>query len=239
MTGAAVGRRSARRGWLMWIGALIGLGALAWVLRRFEFDRFLALVRDADVRFLTLIALAIMAEQLVRAWKWRQLLHPLRPGMGVLRLFGAIMAGYLLAIMFPFGLGTVARSWLVARREDLRFASVLVTVAIDRLTDGLICACLVPIALVLVAFPDPSGGVRAGLVWGGALSFALVLALAFVLVLYRRDVLLPRDASCASRTVCRRAGEQPCGRRQPRLPTASYGRARPGAGRASCLRALS
>src|SRR5262249_2761794 len=125
MTGAAVGRRSARRGWLMWIGALIGLGALAWVLRRFEFDRFLALVRDADVRFLTLIALAIMAEQLVRAWKWRQLLHPLRPGMGVLRLFGAIMAGYLLAIMFPFGLGTVARSWLVARREDLRFASVL------------------------------------------------------------------------------------------------------------------
>jgi len=93
MTGAAVGRRSARRGWLMWIGALIGLGALAWVLRRFEFDRFLALVRDADVRFLTLIALAIMAEQLVRAWKWRQLLHPLRPGMGVLRLFGAIMAG--------------------------------------------------------------------------------------------------------------------------------------------------
>src|SRR5215831_19691364 len=123
------------------------------------------------------------------------------PGWASLGSSAPSWPAYLLAIMFPFGLGTVARSWLVARREDLRFASVLVTVAIDRLTDGLICACLVPIALVLVAFPDPSGGVRAGLVWGGALSFALVLALAFVLVLYRRDVLLPRDASCASRTV--------------------------------------
>src|SRR5215813_14778122 len=78
-------------GWLMWIGALMGLGALAWVLRRFELDRFLALLRAADGRFLALIALAIMAEQLVRAWKWQQLLHPLRKGIGVLRLFGAIM----------------------------------------------------------------------------------------------------------------------------------------------------
>lgn len=191
MTGAAVGTEPARRGWLTWVGALIGLGALAFVLRRFEVDRFLALLKDADARFLILIALAIMAEQLVRAWKWQLLLHPLRQSIGVLRLFGAIMAGYLLAIVFPFGLGTVARSWLVARREDLRFASVLATVAIDRLTDGLIFACLVPLALASVAFPDPSGGVRAGLVWGGALSFALFVALAFVLVRYRRDVLLP------------------------------------------------
>ncbi len=191
MTGAAAETRPARRGWLPWIGALIGLGALAWVLRRFEIDRFVAVIKDADGRFLILIALAIMGEQLVRAWKWQQLLHPLRKGIGVFRLFGAIMAGYLLAIVFPFGFGSVARSWLLARREDLRFASVLATVAIDRLTDGLIFACLVPLALLSVAFPDPSGGVRAGLVWGGALSLALFIALALLLVLYRRDVLLP------------------------------------------------
>jgi uncharacterized membrane protein YbhN (UPF0104 family) len=191
MTGAAVVVKPARQGWLPWLGALIGLGALAFVLRRFEIGRFVTLIKDADGRFLLLIALAIMVEQLVRAWKWQQLLHPLRDGIGVLRLFGAIMAGYLLAIVFPFGLGTVARSWLVARREDLQFASVLATVAIDRLTDGLVFACLVPVALASVAFPDPSGGVRAGLVWGGTLSFSLFVAVGFLLVLYRRDVRLP------------------------------------------------
>jgi hypothetical protein len=36
-----------------------------------------------------------------------------------------------------------------------------------------------------------NAAVRAGLVWGGAVSFALVLAIAFMLALYRRDVVLP------------------------------------------------
>ena len=191
MTDAAAEPRSTRRRWMPWIGAFLALVALAWVLRGFELDRFLALLAKADARFLVLIALAIIAEQLVRAWKWRQLLHPLRPGIGTFRLFGAIMAGYLTAIVVPFGLGTVARSWLVARREDLRFAAVLATVALDRLTDGLVFAALVPLTLAMVAFPDTSGGIRAGIVWGGAGSFALLVAFTIVLVIYRRDVLAP------------------------------------------------
>ncbi|MBX9592711.1 MAG: flippase-like domain-containing protein [Hyphomonadaceae bacterium] len=191
MSEAAASARGPGRRWLPWVGTLLGLAALAWVLRRFELNRFLAHVAEADARFLVLIAFAIMAEQLVRAWKWRQLLSPLRKGIGVFRLFGAIMAGYLLAIVVPFGFGTVARSWLVARREDLMFAAVLATVALDRLTDGLVFAALVPLALALVAFPDPSGGIRAGLLWGGAGSFALLVAAAAALIVYRRDVLAP------------------------------------------------
>ena len=182
-------RRVASRRWMPWVGALIGLGALAWVLGRFDLDRFHTVLANADVRMLALVPLALMGEQLVRAWKWRQLLHPLRPGIGTLRLFGAIMAGYLLAILVPFGFGTVARSWLVARRENLKLASVLPTVAIDRLTDGLVFACLVPVALASVVFPDPSGGIRSGLIWGGAGSFALLVVVAFALAAYRRDAL--------------------------------------------------
>jgi hypothetical protein len=43
-----------------------------------------------------LVPLSILAEQLVLAWNWRQLLYPLRPA-GRFDLFGTIMAGYLLA----------------------------------------------------------------------------------------------------------------------------------------------
>lgn len=182
-------RRAASRRWLPWVGALIGIGALVWVLGRFDLDRFLILLASADIRLLALVPVALMAEQLVRAWKWRQILHLLRPDISVLRLFGAIMAGYLLAILVPFGFGTVARSWLVARSENLPLASVLPTVAIDRLTDGMVFACLVPIALATVAFADPSGGIRAGLIWGGAGSFALFVVLGLALAAYRRDAL--------------------------------------------------
>lgn len=174
--------------WLPWIGGLLGLIALAWALRGFDFDRFGNVLAGADLRFLLLVPLAILAEQIVRAWKWRQLLYPLRP-VGVFRLFGTIMAGYLLAMLIPLGFGTIARSWLVARRERLKLASVLATVALDRLTDGVVFACLVPLALLSVVFDDPSGGIRAGLIWGGAGSFLLFAILLLALLTYRRRAL--------------------------------------------------
>lgn len=177
-----------RRRWLPWAGALIGLLALAWVARGFDLPRFRSILAGADVRFLLLVPFAIVAEQVVRAWKWRQLLYPLRP-VGVFRLFGTIMAGYLLAILIPLGFGTVARSWLVARREGLKLTSVLATVALDRLSDGLVFACLVPLALLSVAFDDPTGGVRSGLIWGGAGSFVLFTVLLLALLAYRRGAL--------------------------------------------------
>lgn len=206
MTQAAAATAPGRaRRWLPWAGGLLGLIALAWVLRGFDFTRFRSIVAGADLRLLALVPLSILAEQLVRAWKWRQLLHPLRP-VGVLRLFGTIMAGYLLAILIPFGFGTVARSWLVARRESLKLASVLATVALDRLTDGIVFACLVPLALFSVVFDDPTGGVRTGLVWGGTGSFLLFATLLLALVAYRRGAL--RD-SAQGRRLAARLGRLP------------------------------
>ena len=188
MTQTAIAQAPNRaRRWFPWAGGLLGLAALAWVLRGFDFNRFRSILSGADLWLVALVPLSILAEQLVRAWKWRQLLYPLRP-VGVLRLFGAVMAGYLLAILIPLGFGTVARSWLVARRERLKLASVLATVALDRLTDGIVFTCLVPLALLSVVFNDPTGKIRAGLVWGGASSFVLFSAAVLALVAYRRGV---------------------------------------------------
>ena len=199
MTGATIKRRSnAFRRWLPWLGALIGVAALAWVLRGFDLNRFRAVVTSADLRFVLLVPIVVVVEQIVRGWKWRQLLWPLW-SIGSIYLFSAVMAGYLLAIVVPFGFGTVARSWLVAQREDLRFATVLATVALDRLTDGIVFACLVPAAVLFAAFPDP-GGVRTGLILGGAGSFLLFVVLLAILAIYRRQVRDP--AAWLRRLVC-------------------------------------
>ena len=101
------------------------------------------------------------------------------------------MAGYLLAILIPFGFGTIARSWLVSRREDLKLTAVLATVALDRMTDGLMFVCLVPVAVLATAFPDPTGGIRAGLAWGGGGSLVLFLALFAGFELFRRQAVSP------------------------------------------------
>lgn len=184
-----VKERRANR-WLAWAGAALGIAGLAWVLRGFDLQRFLATIAGADLRFVLLVPVVVLVEQLVRAWKWRQLLWPLR-AVGTASLFGAIMAGYLLAVLIPFGFGTIARSWLVARRERLRLAAVLATVALDRLSDGVVFVALVPLALLGTAFPDPTGGVRAGLAWGGLSSFVLFAASIAALDLFRRQAARP------------------------------------------------
>ena len=204
MTAAGAGRW---RRWLPWIGAALGVVGLFWVLRGFDTDRFAATLADAQWRYLAVLVATIAAEQLVRAWKWRQLLRPLRT-VATVRLFGAIMAGYLIAFLLPFGMGTIARSWLVAQRERLKLTAVLATVALDRLTDGVVFACLVPVALLSVVFPDPTGNIRAGLVWGGTISFVLFALLLFALVAYRRGALAAdgRLLRLADRLPARMAG---------------------------------
>ena len=176
-----------RRRWLPWVGASIGLALLTWVLRSFDLDRFLTTLVNADVFYLALVPITVIAEQGVRAWKWHQILIPMKL-VRTMRLFGAIMAGYLLASLIPFGFGTIARSWIVARSEYLKLPSVLATVGVDRITDGVVFACFVPVALLAAVFQDP-GGVRAGLMWSGAGSLIFFCLVAMALRAYKRGTL--------------------------------------------------
>lgn len=165
--------------WPTMAGGAVGLAALAWVLARVDYARLGDVLAAADPRYLTLLLFAIVIEQFVRAWKWRQILHPLR-AIGTLRLFGAIMAGHLASLLVPIGLSPLVRSWLVARLEALRVSAVLASVAIDRLIDGIVFAGLVLFVVVFAVFPDPHGEIRLGLVVGatgslGVITIALAL----------------------------------------------------------------
>jgi len=168
-------------------GALIGLAALAWIFGRLDYERLRDVLATADGVFLAAVPVVIAVEQLVRAWKWRQILHPLRP-VSTLRLFGAIMVGFLGNLLIPLGLSPILRSWLIARLESLRLSTVLATVAIDRLIDGVVFTVFVAAVLAFAAFPDPDGDIRFGLVVGGIGSLMLFSLLLVLLAQYKRGV---------------------------------------------------
>lgn len=180
-------RRWCRRAWSFG-GALIGLAALAWVFGRLDYARLREVLGTADANLLLVVPIAIAAEQLVRAWKWRQILYPLRV-VPTLRLFGAIMAGYFGNLLVPLGVSPILRSWLIARLEALTFSAVLASVAIDRLIDGIVFTGFVAAVLAFAAFPDPDGDIRLGLTIAGIGSFAAFALLLALLARYRRDML--------------------------------------------------
>jgi len=182
----AVAKRRSRR-WWSWGGAILGLAALAFVLSRIDYARFIDALAHARIEYLALVPVAIALEQLVRAWKWRQILHPLQP-VRTLRLFGAIMAGYFGALLIPFGVSPLLRSWLVARLEGLKMSAVLATVAIDRLIDGVVFALLAAVVIGLAVFPDPTGNLRLGLIVGALGSLGLFVALIWLFVQHKRSM---------------------------------------------------
>jgi len=184
-------------------GALAALAMLGWAFSRVDYHRLLDALRDANPWLVLMVPLSIVAEQLLRAWKWRQLLFALRP-LPTLRLFGALMAGYFASILIPFGLSPFARSWLVARLEGLKMGAVLATVTIDRLIDGVVFTGFVAIVLVFAIFPDPTGNIRVGLTIGGAGS--LILFILLLLSLARYDGLVAHLDSRIMRLVNRLPG---------------------------------
>ncbi len=67
-------------------------------------------------------------------------------------------------------------------------SAVLATAVIDRFVDGLVFTGFVAAALIFAVFPDPTGGIRLGLIVGGAGGLALFALLLFALARYKRGV---------------------------------------------------
>ena len=108
------------------LGAAAAIGVLFWLYRDLDVDRFAVELATAEPIWLLALAGTILAEQLLRGWKWRQILYDLKP-ISSWRLFGAILAGYGVGMLIPLGVSPLVRSWLIARLENLRLAGVLVT----------------------------------------------------------------------------------------------------------------
>jgi hypothetical protein len=167
------------------LGAIFAIGVLFWLYRDLDFDRFVTGLASAEPWWLLALAGTILAEQLLRGWKWRQILYDLKP-ISSWRLFGAILAGYGVGTLIPLGVSPLVRSWLIARLEDLRLASVLVTAAIERFIDGVVFATIVGAVALAGQIPNIEGGLRRGLAIAGALNLALFGALLWLLFSSRR-----------------------------------------------------
>ena len=177
---------------------MLALALLFLLYRDLDLARFLDAIGYAHRGWILLLIASLLLEFLVQGWKWRQLLYELKP-VASLRLAGAIIAGYGANVLVPLGVGPFVRAWLVARQENLRMASVLITTAIGRFIDGIVFAL---IAIAVAAFGQVTAlgrDLQIALGMAGMLNlviFALVLWLMF-----RARSPLARDDNLLSRLV--------------------------------------
>jgi hypothetical protein len=87
--------------------------------------------------WIALSALVNTAAFVIRAWRWRWLLSPVKPRIGLYNLTSTTFIGFMLTFLLPFRVGEIVRPVLLARRERISGSAAIATIALERLLDAL------------------------------------------------------------------------------------------------------
>ena len=126
-----------KRSYRIAISVLLTAVFLGLFLRAFDLGAAWRSLKEASLALIALSAAINLMGYLVRAWRWRILLAPVRPGLGMYNLTATTFIGFMVSFLVPFRLGEVVRPVLLARRERLSAGAALATVALERVLDAL------------------------------------------------------------------------------------------------------
>lgn len=163
-------------------GLLLTLLLLWWVLHGVEFSAVAAAWADVRPLWLVASALVMHGHNLVRVWRWGDLLRPVRRGVPFRSMFAAVMLGYVASWVVPGRVGEVVRPALLSAKERLPLGPTLGTVLADRLMDG----AAIVILFAIGAFVTPLEGDAAAYaaeVRTAALALLAILGLSLAVLL--------------------------------------------------------
>lgn len=162
-------------------GVLVSAVCLYLVLRDVHWAEVAAHLGRAQIGLLLLAMLGMVVAYACMAWRWHYLLAPLLGGRppGLPTLFATTMTGYFFNTFFPARAGDLMRAHLMHQRTGLSRTTILATVVIEKLFDGL--ALLVLLVLGLPALRI--GAARAEQL--GAVAVAVLIAVLGGLLLFK------------------------------------------------------
>ena len=109
-------------------------------------------LKGADYWWIVAMFVIYMASHLLRAWRWRYLLDPVKKGIGLRNLFSGVMIGFLMNNILPRA-GELARPYSIGKLEGISKSSALGTIVVERIMD--ILASLLLIAMLPFIYEGP------------------------------------------------------------------------------------
>ncbi len=166
-------KRNTKR-WMFWLGLVISAVFLYLAFREINYQDLWAAL--GSIRLWWLIpGLAIyFTGVLVRAWRWRYLLKPLKP-IALTTLFPIINIGYMGNNVFPLRMGEVLRAVVLKRREDISISASLATIVVERIFDAVVVVGFVLLNLGQLTTVSAGGGLAQ---LGSLATWAVVVFLA-------------------------------------------------------------
>jgi uncharacterized protein (TIRG00374 family) len=116
-------------------------------------------VRHADLGLFLLACAGTTAGLWVRAWRWKVLLRPVAKDVPFQPRLAAVSVGFGANNMFPGRVGEFMRVWSLWRLTGIPIPSVLASLVVERVFDGLACVVLLLVAIASPSFPHHAGSV--------------------------------------------------------------------------------
>ncbi len=127
-----------------WLGIGISVAAIWWAVGKIEWSELGRELARFDYLWVAACLPIIWGQYVIRALRWRFLLSPIAEVPYISRLTSTVL-GFTGNLLLPARLGEIIRAVDLGKREKISKASVLATILLERVLDGLI---LIPILLV-------------------------------------------------------------------------------------------
>ena len=124
--------------WHLLSVGISGLFLLA-ILWQVNIQQIKEALKTADYAYVPLAVLLTLLTNILRSYRWKYLLNPIRP-IGIVSVFSGVAIGYMANNVLPARLGELVRSYFLGQKEGLSKSSTLATIVVERLLDGRLLA---------------------------------------------------------------------------------------------------
>ena len=172
-------------GWKGWVGFAISAFLIWWTLKDVPVDEVLGYVASANWWLLAAAIAAATFGFVVRALRWRVLLHPIDPDTPLRSRFGAVSIGFMANNLLPSGrVGEFARAYAMGRFErSVPVPAAFGSLIIERLLDALMLTAFLVGAVLSPGFPDVELGSGFMLLVGSALTAVAAIGAGILMLL--------------------------------------------------------
>ncbi|HPG36933.1 MAG TPA: lysylphosphatidylglycerol synthase transmembrane domain-containing protein [bacterium] len=134
-------------------GFLITALLFYFLLRDLDFELFFSYLIKGDIVLILLGIAVYLLSFLIRGLRWKILLKHLG-SFKVNDLAMLEIAGYAVNNVFPVRIGEFTRAWITGKRNSISRTSVLASIFVERIFDGLTIALILSATLFFYPFPQ-------------------------------------------------------------------------------------
>jgi len=136
------------------IGIIVSLLLIFLSFMKVDFSKLEYTLKNANYFMLIPIFFLVVISMYFRALRWRILIAPIKK-IRIQPLFSASSIGLMFNNLLPARIGEIVRAWLIGNEENISKSSVIATIVVERVFDGITALIVLTVVQLLYPFTIP------------------------------------------------------------------------------------